>query len=394
MNQLVPKESACLDGHGRQPLQNARHAMMNKFRGPNANNYHLVSNCLRELVQNRQITRDLTEEEVGCLRSLSISYRQDKERNPQRVPGICHWVLDYTKFLTWQEKVTDLLWVSADPGYGKSVLAKALIDERLVSFQSGIGSLCFLKDEEAARQEISTAVSAMLHQLFSQQPHLLKHAMALYAKHGTNLSGMFHDLWDILLEAASDVQAKEVICVIDALDECNERGRQTLIQELCYIPTLRKTQGCKVKFLVTSRPYLDIDSEFGQTVDDLNSISLRGEYESETIAHEINLVIDSQIPRIAKSRRAPLDLWIERMLIQKLKSMANRNYLWLHLMFDIIRKSPESTESRLKKLIERLPRNLSEAYEKILDRVDDPEHRRQGRRLLHIVLAAAYPLTL
>ncbi|KAL2046727.1 hypothetical protein ABVK25_011599 [Lepraria finkii] len=390
------KESACLDGHGRQPLQDARHAMMNKFRGPQDTNFLIVSSCIREFVQNSQVTMNWTPDEIDCLRALSSPYREDKERNPQRVPGTCHWVLDHPKFLQWQEKVTDLLWVSADPGCGKSVQAKALVDERLVTFGNGPGSLCyfFFKDEDAKRQDISTAISAVLHQLFSQQPHLLKHATSQYARHGTNLSSMFHDLWDIFLEATSDPRANEVICIVDALDECYERGRQTLIEQLCYVPTLCKMRGCKVKFLVTSRPYLEIDSDFGRTINDLNSISLRGEYESETIAQEIDLVIDVQIPRVANSRRIPFSPKIQTALIKKLKSMSNRTYLWLHLILEIIRKSPESTESRLEKLVQKLPRNLAEAYERILDRVDDPEHKMQARRSLHIVLASASPLTI
>ena len=61
-------------------------------------------------------------------------YRDQMERTPTRQPGTCNWFLDNPLFQTWQnDPHSSLLWVSANPGCGKSVLSKCLIEEKLAS---------------------------------------------------------------------------------------------------------------------------------------------------------------------------------------------------------------------------------------------------------------------
>ena len=66
--------------------------------------------------------------EMEILKRLHKSpYRDRKERNPDRVLGTCEWFIAHELFRDWQEsKSSRMLWVSADPGCGKSVLAKYL----------------------------------------------------------------------------------------------------------------------------------------------------------------------------------------------------------------------------------------------------------------------------
>ena len=49
---------------------------------------------------------------------------------------------------------------------------------------------------------------------------------------GDHLSKSFHKLWNILTKAMTDPRAGEVICVLDALDECEESGRYEIIRAL------------------------------------------------------------------------------------------------------------------------------------------------------------------
>lgn len=53
-----------------------------------------------------------------------------KNFNPERVAGTCEWFFNGNRFRKWRDSGTSsLLWVSAGPGCGKSVLSRALIDE-------------------------------------------------------------------------------------------------------------------------------------------------------------------------------------------------------------------------------------------------------------------------
>lgn len=74
-----------------------------------------------------------TDEESRCLQALcTTTYQDHKDRNPTRVPGTCLWFLKNQRFADWLESCSsDLLWVTADPGCGKSVLSRSLIDHEL-----------------------------------------------------------------------------------------------------------------------------------------------------------------------------------------------------------------------------------------------------------------------
>ena len=66
----------------------------------------------------------------------------------------------------------------------------------------------------------------------------------------------------------------------------------------------------------------------------------------------------------------------------------------MHLLFDVIQKSLESTETGLKKLIDKMPLSVEDAYEKILRRTEKSNQAQQAKQLLHMIVAAYRPLTL
>ncbi|RPA90621.1 hypothetical protein L873DRAFT_1635886, partial [Choiromyces venosus 120613-1] len=62
------------------------------------------------------------------------------------VEGTCTWVTEHQKYKDWWEKETScLLWLSADPGCGKSVTASYLVTY-LKNKQNTIVCYFFFKD--------------------------------------------------------------------------------------------------------------------------------------------------------------------------------------------------------------------------------------------------------
>lgn len=342
----------------------------------------------------QQQSVDQRREETDCHQSFGpMNYRDHKDQNPSRVPGTCAWFLGHQSFLDWkQETSSAVLWVSADPGCGKSVLMKSMIDEDLLGDDKMLSSVCyfFFKDGFVDQQGLAICISALLHQLFSQKPHLIKFALP-YFRRDRQVADNFSVAWDIFVQAASAPEAGEIICVLDALDECEERSREQLIETFkrLYLDD-QKCSEMKLKFLVSSRPYPIIERRFRALIKEFPSIHLRGEQESETISQEINLVIEKRVPEIA----VELDLSIEaqQSLLESLLRIPNRTYLWLHLIFEAILKSVgASSPKALAKIIGQLPESVDEAYDKILARATNLE---QCRKLLHLILAAQEPLTL
>lgn len=78
------------------------------------------------------------------------------------------------------------------------------------------------------------ALCAILHQLFTHDPAcgLIEHALPSHKNYGKDLAQSFSELWRILVGCADSPNAGEIICVLDALDECNAYGRRQLIDKL------------------------------------------------------------------------------------------------------------------------------------------------------------------
>jgi hypothetical protein len=74
------------------------------------------------------------------------------------------------------------LWISADPGCGKSVLTKSLVDEVFALSKSNVSIVYFFFKKNDDQNNIATALCAVLHQLFSLQPQLLQHALPSWEK--------------------------------------------------------------------------------------------------------------------------------------------------------------------------------------------------------------------
>jgi ankyrin repeat protein len=342
----------------------------------------------------KQEARYLNEEHRSCHQVFKTStYEQFKNINPNRVEQTCQWALSHPLYRRWKDSATDdLLWISADPGCGKSVLSKSLVDEELRSDADG-STVCyfFFKDNDE-QNSLATCLCALLHQLFQHQPHLLQHAVPAWTKDGNKLQQETDELWRILLSATSDVAASSTTYVLDALDECRDRDRSDLIVKLADFHENTTTQGPRrswLKFIVTSRPYDDIQRGFEQIPPSLPAIRLRGEQENDQIHAEINRVIHVRISQLADE--LGLRESTSARLEQNLLAMEHRTYLWLHLAIDDIRMILRDSFRPDEESIESVPSSVEDAYEKILARVAKAQHHKV-KLILQIIVGARRPL--
>jgi hypothetical protein len=262
--------------------------------------------------QNR--TQYKSDKHSQCHRTLKTSaYEERKDINPDRVAGTCQWVLNHLQYRYWHESDCDgLLWISADPGCGKSVLAKSLVDVDLPNTDSHITCYFFFKDNEE-QDSLATALCALLHQLFNRWPLLIRHAMDSHKKNGNSITKECFELWRIWLAAVRDPEAPNVTCILDALDECREGDRVILIDLLTkfHLSTSSSSssgQG-RLKILVTSRPYDDIQRGFQTLSTSFPTIRLRGEDENDRIREEIDLVIRMRVAQLANDLNLKQVIW-------------------------------------------------------------------------------------
>ena len=349
----------------------------------------------REQRECHQLFRLTDTTEVNAKVEAKAGYEEYKSRIEERVEGTCQWFLDQENFRHWLQQDSGILLVTADPGCGKSVLAKFLIDSELPSRISEMGesaAICYFFFKDQIQSDISHALCALLHQLFSQKPSLIRHAMKAKHDNGSKLIHLPENLWGILQSASRDEDAGQVICVLDALDECGESHRKALISLLkCHFQSEQGARG-KLKMLLTSRPYWHITSGFDELTALFPNMMIPGEDESPRIAEEINAVITHRVRYFEDrlNRKKGSFGFLENRLMQ----IEHRTYLWLYLVFGYLENQMGIlawTKKEIEKeVFKNVPIGFDDAYTKILDRSKD---KAKATRIFSILLSAHRPLT-
>ena len=367
-----------------------------------------VRSLLDKLDDIRDTIRELhfSDEESRCFEVLRTSdYQAAKDRNPERLPGTCKWLLEHSTYQDWASKASQawLLWVSADPGCGKSVLAKTMVDQ----YDSSIVCYFFFKSDNVITRSAAHALCALLHQLCSAQPAGIQHVLPAFRRNGAKLITLFDELWTAFESIVQDPSAGKVICILDALDECLDISKETnLISSRPAAEERRKllqnlakmtASSSSLKIFLTSRPYTEIETGlFYKTGLKRSHVRLTGENEAEqaSIEEEIEIVIQSRITDFRERRIAGgIDDCAHETLWDHLSSVKNRTYLWISAVFDRLDAEAGAPESELNTIISTLPENVDVAYQNILTRT--PKDMQAAlKAVLHIMLAAFRPLSI
>ncbi|MCJ1327493.1 hypothetical protein MMC10_004162 [Thelotrema lepadinum] len=353
---------------------------------------HSIVNHLNT-VEEREVRQRREREVNELLQSLhSCPYAERKDRNTERVKGTCEWFTNHPQFCQWNNSdYASVLWVSADPGCGKSTLAKYLINELLPQPGNRTVSYFFFKDDFDDQRSAAIAICSILRQLFINKPHLLEEwILNKFKQGGTRLLGSFWELWDILVCVSARPEAGVIICVLDALDECCDNDKFQILDALSG-PTFSGNGESKLKFLVTSRPYDDIRRGFAKFRERVPFIHLSGEdeVEVEKISEEIQLVVQHRTQELSKEKSLRPDECL--FLQEQLLAIPHRTYLWVYLTLGVIEETPGFSRGNVRKTISVLPRTVHDAYEKILARSADEV---RAKKLLQIVTAAMRPLSI
>lgn len=315
------------------------------------------------------------------------TYEWYKDRVENRVEDTCMWFLNHRHFKKWLEQDSGPLLVTADPGCGKSVLAKYLIDDILPQSAT---TVCYFFFKDQDQNTMRQALCALLHQLFSERRPLIKHAMREYRSDGKGLINNTRSLWRILHNAINDLpNTDSIVMVLDALDECAESEFEDLVRNIKEQFSDNRMDYSGLKYLLTCRPYEQIVSNFRSLLSTFPYIRIPGEEESDTISQEVDLVIIHQVDLLAEDKE--LSVQIKNELQTRLQQVTNRTYLWIYLIFDYLKKENfKKTQKAIMAIIMTLPGTINEAYNQILSKSKNDF---VTRKALSIVLAASRPLT-
>lgn len=351
---------------------------------------HIVTNELSPMSainnQNANVRWVTDQRKRKALCALDCApYETHKNKNPKAVLRTCRWFTEHEKFQRWiDNKENTPLLVTADPGCGKSVLARYMIDNDEVLNASRV-IYFFFKDGSKDQSSALSAVRCLIHQLLKDNSTLFEdEVLQSLEELGHARSKGFSDLWKIFIKIACHPEAAGTICVLDALDECETTGWSRMAEAL---GDLVRSHNPDLRFILLSRSYDQIRIIIREC--DIQCINLCGEGEAELdkISAEIDVVITKEFDNMVSSSKINI---VERgMVIRRLKSANNRTYLWIRLVCDMLKDYHRVQADSLESLLNNLPKTADGVYDSILRRSTDIQ---MATKLLHIIVAATRPL--
>ncbi|KAJ4211816.1 hypothetical protein NW759_012104 [Fusarium solani] len=312
----------------------------------------------------------------------SSSHYHVKNSHPPRIDGTCEWFTSHPRFHLWRDSETSsLLWVTGEPGCGKSVLSRYLADEVLRNL-----SLCyfFFKADVKGQDMAEDALCCILRQLFEQRPQLLSDRIfQLLEDDGDRVRASIRRLWRILVSAASKNTASQIVCILDGLDECQEESRRLLVETLnSFFDEAHKTPRLKV--LITSRTLSHAERRLYKPTPNIH-LGRDPQSDFGSLGAEIDLAISCRLAGL--SAKLNLTEWEQRKLAMETKQVPERTHLWVFLLLEYLANSTGQAKISCRNL----PTTVDEVYEKILATSPRPM---KTRKLLEIIMAAVRPLTL
>ena len=251
---------------GRQPTSSTTHHHFDEpswviSELPCPSNDHAVELPCEEFTQDDRKVPDIYLEYQQALFVASplLELKRIKQTNGERTPETCEWLLKKGPFRQWFAGTGgQVLRVIGEPEMGKTMLVTFLVERLSTTLRVTKGmSLAyhFCDNENLTTNTAIAIVKSILYQLFQQQPQHFHLLQASYDIHKHALFKDFNLMWDVLgdiIQAFRDDDS--LFIIVDAVDKCDERNRDLLLDSLIEI-----AQSCKkVRFLFTCRP-VDMD---------------------------------------------------------------------------------------------------------------------------------------
>lgn len=269
--------------------------------------------------------------------------------------------------------------IIGDTGFGKSVSMSFLIVllGKWNSVQVVCPKLCFHFCRDGSTGNITNILCGLIYSLLQQLPGLTKVFVKWYRtiqqEHGTPDPAADPERLIAFLENTVQSLDRPLLLLIDGLDECDRKSRNTLLDFLPRMASMNK----QVKYLLSSRPQEEILEALGNT----NLIHLGP-----------NLERDRAIVRkLVNQRLRHLSENVKHMIRETLAPLAQGSGIWAKMIVATIEGSGIRAESPMSELLMGLPlpSELSKLYSDIFERYTSNNKQNKALALLALNFLAA-----
>lgn len=266
----------------------------------------------------------------------------------------------------------------------------AIIDNRgsNVAKRSTICSF-FCDNRDRKFTKAAFVLQSLVWDILSQRHDLIHHALKFHPPPHT---WSYNQLWRIFQALLDDPHISSVCVIIDALDECERRERNKLLNDLeTYLERRSKTAHGSINFIVSSRPttigYLGPLKKHSSYFM-LDQDTVLREYMAADIRRYIlnDLLYDSQF----SSREDPNSLAKIEALADSIASKSEGSFLWASLILEELHSRSYIKLGDVEDFISECPPDLYGIYYESLATVERT-NRQVIVKSLHILLAARNP---
>ncbi|KAK2486218.1 hypothetical protein H9L39_00145, partial [Fusarium oxysporum f. sp. albedinis] len=327
-----------------------------------------LQDMLSEFQRQAQERLEMSDEEdnKACRKHLFKTNPTDDKKRILGVKGALiresySWVVHHPQFLDWQKNAQHRrLWIRGDAGKGKTMILCGIIEElqtdpfcRLCYF------FCQATDEHL--RDAKNVLRGLLFHLIKQYPWLISHVRKDYDNSGEKLFED-HNAWVALCRifktVLDDERLREVIIVIDAIDECVVE-REKLLEFICDV-----SAGSRAKLLVSSRPSPRIEKVLQGHGERSTILAL--EQNDPLISQAVNHFIERRVEDLAKHPPYNDDPDICGEITEHLTKNAEGTFLWVALVCKELSSNDVDRRSHVRAILNNSPPGLDKLYDRML----------------------------
>ncbi|RDW56452.1 hypothetical protein BP6252_14154 [Coleophoma cylindrospora] len=301
----------------------------------------------------------------------------------------CSWLLP--TLIDWKQSASSsVLWVQSPPGYGKSVLTAAVIEKMAelnrLSSESLQLAFYYCKSNDNGRRYNVEVAKSLLTQILNANLNnqtIIRSLMDICdsSTQPRAIQDSEQALWAILKQIIQLVSQKQVMLVVDGVDELFPDKQVDFVHNILSVLNYDYRLPVPVKLFLTSRsePVLKVfDSHPSITLCILSSIQTISDIEIYTR----NAVETSSTLRA-------LDVGLRKDIISRLVNKSEGMFLWAKLMIHELEKQKSSSD--IQRMLNRLPSGMKEAFSIIIGQMEEGCN---GDIIFQYLTATFRPLTL
>jgi tetratricopeptide (TPR) repeat protein len=277
-----------------------------------------------------------------------------------RVPGTGDWVRGEDVFQSWINKETPIIFLSGNPGAGKSFLATNIISFLLEQFSPGhqrrslisIGYF-FFKGDNPQTRSFHQALRDLAFQISKSDPVYQKYlgTISEYERIST-LESAWRLLFVEYFLKKPNIESTAYI-LLDAVDETPDEERRIFVG----LAKDLYSNKSRLQLAIVGRPYIS-----DQLLEGLEVKVPTLHVSKQKNSGDISQYIHASIKKSLVLRRVSAKLRDE--IIDKLSAGAEGMFLWVNLMLQELVK--KRNETSMRKALDQAPRGLKEMLRHVL----------------------------